>query len=46
MAKGSRYTTMTIRRTTKAKLDSWADENCSRKDSYSDILEKLIDEAK
>lgn len=42
MAKGREYTTMTIKRTVKQKLDDWADENCSRKDSYSDVLKKLI----
>jgi len=45
MAKGNKYTTMTVKRTTKNKLDDWAEKNCSRSDSYSDVLEKLVDEA-
>jgi len=45
MAKGYRYTTMTVKRTVKQELDEWAEENCSRNDSYSDVLRKLIEEA-
>jgi len=41
---GKEYTTMTITKKAKERLDEWAEANASRKESYSDIIEKLVDE--
>lgn len=39
------YTTITIDEKIKSELESWAEEHCSRKDSWNEIMTKLLEKA-